>query len=75
MVCRAGQKDFDQLLLDVANKFENSSNKGAIVGYSAAAFGAITVAEWFMHLPLFNVLLGFPIQFLGLLTATNLGMK
>lgn len=24
-------------------------------------------AEWFIHLPLFNVLLGFPIQFLGLI--------
>ena len=28
-----------------------------------------------MHLPLFNVLLGFPIQFLGLLTAANYGLK
>jgi len=46
-----------------------------IAAWSAAAFFAITTAEWFIHLPLFDFLLGFPIQFLGLLTGANYGLK
>lgn len=46
-----------------------------IAAWSAAAFFAITTAEWFIHLPLFDFLLGFPIQFLGLITAANYSLK
>lgn len=72
---RSNNKDFDSFLMENANKFEAAENKGAIVGWTLAAFSAITVAEWLIHLPLFDFLLGFPLQFLGLLTAVNLGMK
>lgn len=61
--------------MDVANKFEKADNKPAIIAFTAAAFFAITTAEWLIHLPLFDFLLGFPIQFLGLLTAANYGLK
>lgn len=40
-----------------------------------AAFFAITIAEWFIHLPLFNVLLGWPLQFLGLAVAPALFLR
>ncbi len=69
---RAG-KDFDDILIDVANKFEKSDNKVAIIGWSVAGFGTIVMLEWFIHLPLFDFLLGFPIQFLGLLAAASYG--
>lgn len=66
-------KDFDEVLIEVANKFERADNKVAIIGWTAAAFSGVVIAEWFIHLPLFDFLLGFPIQFLGLLTGANYG--
>lgn len=41
----------------------------------AAAFFAIVVAEWLIHVPLFNVLLGFPIQFIGLVVTPYLALR
>jgi hypothetical protein len=32
-------------------QFEKADNKGAIIGYSAAAFGALVLTEWLIHLP------------------------
>ena len=46
-----------------------------IIGWTAAAFFAITTAEWLIHLPLFDFLLGFPLQLLGILTAGSYGLK
>ena len=69
---RAG-KDFDDVLIEVANKFEEADNKVAIIGWTAAAFSGVVIAEWLIHLPLFDFLLGFPIQFLGLLAAAKYG--
>lgn len=43
------------------------------MGWTSAAFGGLVLAEWFIHLPLFNVFIGFPIQFLGLLVAAKYG--
>ena len=34
-----------------------------------------SAAEWFIHLPLFNVLLGFPIQFVGLVVTPYLALR
>lgn len=67
--------DFDALLATAADKFEKSENKTAIVGYGAAAATAILTAEWLIHLPLLDFLLGFPIQLLGLLMLPYLGIK
>jgi hypothetical protein len=52
-----------------------AENKVAIVGWGIAAFSAVVVAEWFIHLPLFDYLLGFPLQLLGLVAAIDLGIK
>ena len=47
----------------------------AIIAWTSAAFGVIVISEWFIHLPAFNVLLGFPVQLLGLVCAFNLAYK
>lgn len=60
------EKDFDQVLVEFANKFETADNKTAIIGWGIGAISAFIVAEWLMHLPLFNILIGFPVQLLGL---------
>lgn len=62
-----GEADFDALLNRVAEKFEKSSNKPAVLGYSAGAVAAFFVAEWLIHLPGLDILLGFPVQLVGLL--------
>jgi hypothetical protein len=72
---RAKEFDFDQLLSDTQDKFEASDNKPAVIGYSVAAVFAFFFAEWFIHLPLFNFLLGFPLQLLGLLIAPYLAVR
>ena len=48
-------------------QFEKSENKAAIVGYTAAAAGLFFFTEWFIHLPGLNIILGFPIQLVGVL--------
>lgn len=72
---KAQEKDFDTILMETANKFENAKNKPAIVGWALAAFSAITVAEWLIHLPGLNFLLGFPVQFIGLIATGNLFLR
>ncbi|KAL6778917.1 hypothetical protein ACKKBG_A04040 [Auxenochlorella protothecoides x Auxenochlorella symbiontica] len=69
------QVDFDTFLADTADKFEKAQNKPAVIGYGVGAFVAVWFAEWLIHLPLFNVLLGFPIQFLGLASLPYLYIK
>uniref|UniRef100_A0A7S0WZJ5 Cyanobacterial aminoacyl-tRNA synthetase CAAD domain-containing protein n=1 Tax=Chlamydomonas leiostraca TaxID=1034604 RepID=A0A7S0WZJ5_9CHLO len=59
--------DFDALLMKMADKFEKAENKPVVIGYIAAAAGAFFFAEWLIHLPALDVLLGFPIQLIGLL--------
>lgn len=72
---KASNKDFDSILMDAANKFEQAENKVAIAGWFVAAFAAITMAEWLIHLPGLNVLLGFPVQLLGLIATGNLALR
>jgi len=50
-------------------QWEASDKKGPIVGYSALAFVGLIFVEKFIHLPLFNVLLGFPLELLGIFSA------
>jgi hypothetical protein len=61
--------------MDVADKFEKADNKAAIVGWTSAAFGTVVIVEWLIHLPVFDVLLGFPVQLLGLVAAVKLAKK
>ncbi|CAL8467120.1 g6656 [Coccomyxa elongata] len=67
LITRAETKDvdFDAILSGLADKFEKSNNKAAIVGWTAAGVGAFFVTEWLLHLPLLDVLLGFPVQLIG----------
>lgn len=67
--------DFDAVLAKYADKFEKSENKTAIVGYTAAAAGALIFAEWLIHKPILDFLLGFPIQLLGLAVLPVLGVR
>lgn len=68
-------EDFDSILTTLADKFEKSDNKGAIIGYGAAGLIAFFFSEWLIHLPLLNFLLGFPIQLVGLLSLPYLGVR
>lgn len=73
----AKEFDFDEALMSAASKFEQlpQEKKIPVVGYGIAAAAAIITAEWFIHLPLFDFLLGFPIQLLGLLSLPYLGIR
>lgn len=42
---------------------------------SCRPYAAVFTAEWFIHLPLFNALLGFPIQLLGLVLTPYLAIR
>eukprot|EP00775_Hariotina_reticulata_P005588 gene5588-5826_t len=72
---RAEGEDFDAFLNKMADKFEKTENKPVVIGYVAAAIGAIFAAEWLIHLPGLNILLGFPVQLLGLLALPYLGVR
>ncbi|KAK9835044.1 hypothetical protein WJX81_006644 [Elliptochloris bilobata] len=68
-------QDFDSFLANLADKFEASSNKPAIVGYSAAALGAFFFLEWLIHLPGLNLILGFPLETVAVLLLPYFGVK
>jgi len=70
MVVKSAAKDeidFDKFLIIIATKWEEADNKAVVVGYSAAAVAAFFISEWFIHLPVLDFLLGFPVQLVGLL--------
>lgn len=64
--------DFDKFLIILAKKWEEADNKGIVVGYSAAAVLTFAFTEWFIHLPVLDVILGFPIQLVGVLVSPYL---
>lgn len=70
-----GGGDFDDFLIKMSERFDKAQNKPAVIGYSAAAIGAFFAAEWIMHLPLLNALVGFPVQLVGLLALPVLGVR
>ncbi|CAK0735769.1 hypothetical protein CVIRNUC_000636 [Coccomyxa viridis] len=59
--------DFDSILTTLADKFEKTDKKPAVIGWTAAAVGSFFLAEWLIHLPLLDFLLGFPLQLVGIL--------
>lgn len=59
--------DFDDLLMKLANKFEKVENKPLVIGYGVGALVAFLLVEWLIHLPILDILLGFPAQLLGVL--------
>mmetsp|Transcript_9959 Transcript_9959/g.16733 ORF Transcript_9959/g.16733 Transcript_9959/m.16733 type:complete len:161 (-) Transcript_9959:231-713(-) len=72
---KSSEMDFDAYLALFAEKFEASENKGAVAGYSVGAVIALIFIEYFIHLPVFNILLGFPLQLLGIAMAPYLGVR
>lgn len=71
----SGDGDFDAVLAKWADKFEKADNKPLVVGYLSAAVGAVIFVEWLIHLPGLNVLLGFPVQLLGIFALPVLIMR
>lgn len=59
--------DFDAILMKVADKFDKLENKPVAVGYGVGALVAFFFVEWLIHLPILDILLGFPAQLLGVL--------
>ncbi|GAX72658.1 hypothetical protein CEUSTIGMA_g114.t1 [Chlamydomonas eustigma] len=68
-------QDFDALLNTFAEKFEKVENKPVVIGYVVAAVCALIVAEWLIHLPALDVVLGFPVQLLGLVLSPILAFR
>lgn len=66
--------DLDDILADNAEKFEklDTNTKIAVVGWGAAFISAFIFAEWCMHLPALDFLIGFPVQLIGLLVTPSL---
>ncbi|WIA11371.1 hypothetical protein OEZ85_011492 [Tetradesmus obliquus] len=75
VVVRAESKDFDAYLAEWADKFEKTENKPVVIGWVAAAVSAFFIAEWLIHLPALDVVLGFPVQLVGLLTLPYLAVR
>lgn len=64
--------DFDALLAKAADKFEKAENKPVVIGYGVGALVAFFIVEWLIHLPVLDILLGFPAQLLGVLAGPYL---
>lgn len=75
VVVKAESEDFDAYLNKMAEKFEKTENKPVVIGYVAAAAFAFITAEWLIHLPVLDFLLGFPVQLVGLLALPYLGVR
>jgi hypothetical protein len=74
---RAQGKDFDAILADFAEDFEkmDTNKKVAVLGWGTAALGAVALGEKLMHSVVLDVLLGGPIQLLGLLALPGIVLK
>eukprot|EP00882_Tetradesmus_deserticola_P001354 GHRQ01001466.1.p2 GENE.GHRQ01001466.1~~GHRQ01001466.1.p2 ORF type:complete len:143 (+),score=42.68 GHRQ01001466.1:2131-2559(+) len=75
LVVRAESKDLDAYLAEWADKFEKADNKPVVIGWVSAAVAAFFIAEWLIHLPALDIVLGFPVQLVGLLTLPYLGVR
>ncbi|KAF6261659.1 hypothetical protein COO60DRAFT_1500622 [Scenedesmus sp. NREL 46B-D3] len=75
VVARAESKDLDAYLAEWADKFEKAENKPVVIGWVSAAVAAFFIAEWLIHLPALDVVLGFPVQLVGLLALPYLGVR
>jgi len=56
-------------------QWEKSDAKAAVVGYSLLVLFVVYLTESLVHLPLLNVLLGVPLELLGLTSAAALAYK
>jgi hypothetical protein len=56
-------------------QWEKSDAKAAVVGYSLLVLIVVYLTESLVHLPLLNVLLGVPLELLGLTSAVALAYK
>eukprot|EP00878_Enallax_costatus_P019348 GHUV01020411.1.p1 GENE.GHUV01020411.1~~GHUV01020411.1.p1 ORF type:complete len:151 (+),score=32.72 GHUV01020411.1:69-521(+) len=75
VLVKAEGEDFDALLNKMADKFEKTENKPIVIAYVAAAVFAFFAAEWLIHLPALDILLGFPVQLVGLLALPYLSVR
>lgn len=75
VIVRAEADDLDSMLIAWADKWEAAENKPIVVAYLSGAVIALFVGEWLIHLPALNILLGFPIQLLGLVMLPYLGVR
>ncbi|KAL3154480.1 hypothetical protein ABBQ32_013944 [Trebouxia sp. C0010 RCD-2024] len=69
-VCKAAADQdvgLEGIIGKLSEKYENANNKPAVAAWAGASVFAIFFAEWLIHRPGLNILLGFPIQLFGLL--------
>jgi len=76
LVVSAGEEvDFDAILARGAEAWDKSDKKVAVVGYSIATLVGLYVIESIAHLPVLNVLIGVPLELLGIFSAGALGYR
>ena len=70
-------KDFDTILADFASDCEKypQDKKVAVAGWAAAALGAFVLAEKVCHTLLLDVLVGGPVQMIGILALPGIALK
>jgi len=61
------EMDFDSLLAKLSDKFDKIEDKPTAIGIGVGALLAFFFVEWLIHLPILDILLGFPAQLLGVL--------
>ena len=73
-ISTAASKDFDAVLAEWAEKFERmpSDKKVPVVGYSVGAVAAFLFIEKILHTPGLDVLLGGPVQVVGILALPSI---
>merc|ERR1711865_570215 len=74
MVTRAAV-DPEAFVKKFSDKFEASENQPVVIGYGVGFLVALYIVESLIHLPLLNILVGFPLEVLGLCSAGVLGYK
>ncbi|CAG9465455.1 unnamed protein product [Pedinophyceae sp. YPF-701] len=67
--------DAEKLTADLQDKFEKTDKKAAVIGYSVAGTIAFVLAEKIIHAPLLSLLLGEPLEIIGLFTAIYLALR
>lgn len=69
------QGEADSIVAKITEKYENAQNKPAVIAYTGGSVTLLIFAEWLINKPGLNILLGFPVQLIGLLFLPGLVNK
>jgi hypothetical protein len=72
---RAANINTEELLIKAQRTWDTVENKPVVVGYSVGLLVGLYFVESLIHLPVLNLVIGFPLELLGVMSAGALALR